>query len=164
MADVSAHDVCNHLLYQLKLSNLHFLISETPHSAQIVLRKRFLKEATGPAFPMPSSFSPKQNYQELEHQNRLLNNENDRLSKQIQELQVLSKSSKETAEILEQKILLFPFLFKDQTTNNRQRGACPLRTFPTLKEKKSTHLKKGIAWANSHSPVLTYGACVQKTA
>ena len=40
---ISAHEACHHLLHQLRLSNLHFVISETPYSAQIMLRKRFFE-------------------------------------------------------------------------------------------------------------------------
>ena len=46
----SATAVCQLLLNQLRSKNLNFIISETPYSAQILLRKRFVKEASGPAW------------------------------------------------------------------------------------------------------------------
>ena len=46
----SATAVCQLLLNQLRSSNLNFIISETPYSAQILLQKRFVKEASGPAW------------------------------------------------------------------------------------------------------------------
>ena len=54
----SAQDVCHQLLNHLRLSNLNFLVSETPFSAQIFLRKRFVKEATGPSWPQQSPIFP----------------------------------------------------------------------------------------------------------
>ena len=63
---VSAQEVCHQLLYQLRQSNLNFQVSETSYSAQILLRKRFLKESLGPApyFNLPST----QNNHDLEDQ------------------------------------------------------------------------------------------------
>ena len=103
MVNISAHDVCHQLLYQLRLSNLHFALSETPHSVQIMLRKRFLKDSNGPATKTSEHFSL-QDYENLKHQNSLLISENKEFKEQIEELQVLTTSSKETVDILEEKI------------------------------------------------------------
>ena len=41
--------ICQQLLPdQLRYSNLNFFLSETPYSAQIILRKPFVKECSGP--------------------------------------------------------------------------------------------------------------------
>ena len=41
--------ICRQLLPdQLRYSNLNFFLSETPYSAQIILRKPFVKECSGP--------------------------------------------------------------------------------------------------------------------
>ena len=42
--EVSAQDVCHQLMYELRMSNLHFTLSQTPYSVQIVIRKHFLKD------------------------------------------------------------------------------------------------------------------------
>ena len=40
----SAQTICENLVTQIKRSNLNFILSETPYSVNISLRKRFLKE------------------------------------------------------------------------------------------------------------------------
>ena len=96
--DIAAHKACHHLLNQLRLSNLHFFISETPYSAQIMLRKRFLKEATGPSesVKISSNSTFTQECQETK--------ENHCLRNQIKQLESNMKTSKETIDILEEKV------------------------------------------------------------
>ena len=98
MDDVSAHDVCHELLHHLRLSNLHFALSETPHSVQIMLRKRYLNGSKGPVRRPNSNF---QDYENVEDPNKLLSAENDELR---EKLETSTKSSKETVNILEQKV------------------------------------------------------------
>ena len=117
--DISAHDVCHALLYQLRLSNLHFGISETPYSVQILLRKRFLREATGPATSFSRNFTYHQEVENFEHQKNLASTENDSLRKQIEELESIVKSSKQTTELLEDKIAkVEASAFKSYSENN----------------------------------------------
>ena len=94
--EASAQDVCHQLLYELRMSNLHFALSETPHSVQILIRKRFLNDKQGPAKPTPQP--------SFHEQVNLLETENSDLKVRIEELEVVNKSSKDTANILEQKI------------------------------------------------------------
>ena len=101
--DFSAHDVCQQLLYQLRMSNLHFDVSETPHSVQIMLRKRFLKDSKGPA-TFFLSISALQDYENLEHQTHLLNSEVSKLKEENEKLQSQNKSSSEIVKILEEKL------------------------------------------------------------
>ena len=44
--EITAHQVCENLLFQVKNSQLNFHLSETPYSINLSLRKRFLKEST----------------------------------------------------------------------------------------------------------------------
>ena len=85
------------------MSNLHFALSETPHSVKIMLRKRFLKNVSGPAsiFGL-NSFS--QEFNNLKHENNLLVTENYKLNEQIEELKCQISSSNSTLDILETKI------------------------------------------------------------
>ena len=64
-----AQSVCQQLLSQLKLSNLNYVVTETPYSAQINIRKRFLKELSeaNPAF-----FSSDMNLKKLTEENMAL--------------------------------------------------------------------------------------------
>jgi uncharacterized protein YnzC (UPF0291/DUF896 family) len=80
MDDVSAHDVCHELLYHLRSSNLHFALSETPHSVQIMLRKRYLKGFKGPVKRPNSSFQDNEN---VDHQKNLLTAENEELKEKL---------------------------------------------------------------------------------
>ena len=49
MASISASETFQQIAKCLYNSNLHFIVTETPYSAQIVIRKRFLSGKTGPA-------------------------------------------------------------------------------------------------------------------
>ena len=104
MVDVSPQYVWQELLQMLRDSNLHFLLTETPHSAQIMLRKRFLKDAKSPAPHLPTNTSIKSEDQELKHQNNLLHLENQNLLQEVRQLRASRKISKENVEILEQKV------------------------------------------------------------
>ena len=44
----SPQDVCNGLLQSLRESNLHFIVSESPYSVQICIRKKFLNKTSAP--------------------------------------------------------------------------------------------------------------------
>jgi predicted RNase H-like nuclease (RuvC/YqgF family) len=81
---------------------LNFLVSETPYSAQIVLRKRFVKEATGPSWPQQSLIFPTshENLNQVEQ----VQEENNYLQSRIHELEGNLKSSNETIGILEEKV------------------------------------------------------------
>ena len=43
-SNVRAHVVCEQILSVLKTSNLNYLVKETPYSAFVTIRKRFVKE------------------------------------------------------------------------------------------------------------------------
>ena len=79
---------------------MNFLLSETPYSAQIIIRKRFLKDV---ACPDPSFDATAANetivkdYEVLKESNCLLENE-------INELKLASEREKETIAILEEKL------------------------------------------------------------
>ena len=73
------------LLYH---SNLHFHLSETPFSAQIMIRKRFLKGTEGP--------SPSANDVHID--------ENHIVNTKFQEIEKIIVDSRETIELLEEKI------------------------------------------------------------
>ena len=98
----SAQDVCHQLLNLLRLSNLNFLVSETPYSAQIMLRKRFVKEATSPSWPQKSPIFPTshENLDQVEQ----VQEENNLLQTRIHELEGNLKSSNDTIIILEEKV------------------------------------------------------------
>jgi hypothetical protein len=100
---VSPHDVCDQLLQQLRLSNLNFVVSETPYSAKICLRKRFVKEANGPDVPnLPSK--AKLCDPHLENQIQHLESKNSILKTHIIDLEAVKETFKETANLLEEKL------------------------------------------------------------
>ena len=61
------------------------------------MRKRFLKDASGQSTSFPTFNQNHTNETELQ-------NENDSLAKQVQELKLSKESSRETIQILEEKI------------------------------------------------------------
>jgi hypothetical protein len=97
---VSLHDVCQELLKQLRSSHLNFLISETPYSVKICLRKRFLKEAVAPEPKL--SIGAETCDQNLNDQIQLLVSENSILKTEICEHD--KKSLSDTVNVLEKKL------------------------------------------------------------
>jgi chromosome segregation ATPase len=91
------------ILEQIQSSNLNFQLQLSPFSANISLKKSFIKDKSGNLL-LPQNAGCKQKDQEVGHHNSQLESENDHLREQIQELQIAQKSSQETIEILEQKI------------------------------------------------------------
>ena len=85
------------------MSNLHFAVSETPHSVQIMLRKRFLKNVSGPASTFGVN-SSSQEFENLMHKNNLLVDDKCKLNEQIEDLKYQLKSSNNNLEILEKKV------------------------------------------------------------
>ena len=78
------------LVMKLYQSQLNFHLTETPYSAQIIIRKSFLKDKTGPS----PWFSP----------TSVQNEEVDSLHTQVIDLQKTVESSNRMIEILESKI------------------------------------------------------------
>ena len=87
----SASATFQHLVLKLYQSQLHFCLTETPYSAQIFTRKRYLKDQSGPSL----LFSSDKNSQ---------NDEIDDLNVQVSELKKTVESSTKIIEILENKI------------------------------------------------------------
>ena len=78
-SSLSAHEACEKILLETRSSNLHFVISESPYSAQISLRKRFVKEFNAsrsqPQISLNSDKDQTSNIiQQLEEENRALKN------------------------------------------------------------------------------------------
>ena len=97
----SASEVYHQLIKKLRLSNLNFLLSETPYSAQIIIRKRFLKDVTcpDPSFDVSAANETiVKDYEILKESNCLLENE-------ISELKLVSERDKENIAILEEKVV-----------------------------------------------------------
>ena len=95
----SASEVYHQLIKKLRLSNLNFLLSETPYSAQIIIRKRFLKDVTcpDPCFDVKAVETIRNDYEILKESNCMLKTE-------ISELRMVSEREKETIAILEEKL------------------------------------------------------------
>ena len=87
-----ATEVCTNILEEIRSSSLNFVISETPVSAYISLRKRFVKDVVQPSLPRQSD-------------------ENEALKKQVTEVLAKLKQSEDhcasargTIGILETKV------------------------------------------------------------
>ena len=99
--DALAQSVCQQLISQLKLSHLNYLVTETPYSAQITIRKRFLKEYSG---PNSNFFLFGSDVKNLESQIKELTDENAILKKEIANEKDAKKIDKDNIEVLEGKI------------------------------------------------------------
>ena len=94
----SPQESCNELLRTLRDSNLHFIVSESPYSLQICIRKKFLKNAPEHKKPVPPFASSSSSAREgLENKVDNLTYENASLVESINNL-------KDTNEILHNKI------------------------------------------------------------
>ena len=89
-------DVCHKILYQLQLSQPNFKVIESPYSAEIVLRTRFIK---GPAESFLESTTSLKNedLEKLENENEILEHENLQLRDSL-------KDRSETMKLIEEKI------------------------------------------------------------
>ena len=87
----SASATFQHLVLKLYQSQLHFCLTETPYSAQIVIRKRYLKDQSGPSLLFSSDETTE-------------NDEIDDLNVEIIELKKTVESSKKIIETLESKV------------------------------------------------------------
>ena len=81
----------HHLVLKLYQSQLHFCLTETPYSAQIVIRKRYIKDQSGPSL----QFSSDKNAE---------NDEIQELNVQVSELKKTVENSNKIIEILENKV------------------------------------------------------------
>ena len=92
----SARDVCQNILDQLRLSQLHSKLTETPYSAEVVVRKRFIKDSEGPhqSFLMPSNSAQ---IHDVKSRNEILEQENLSLLDFI-------KDREDTIKLLEEKL------------------------------------------------------------
>ena len=98
-----ANDACRHVLDQLRHSNLNFLVTETPYSANIVLRKSFVKTLKT---PWPASLSSKPVIQNSENVIENLEREIFALKDALGKSQANLKTSKDSCGVLEQKIAI----------------------------------------------------------
>ena len=83
---MTANEAYQQLVQKLYSSHLHFLLSETPFSAQILIRKKFIKDRTTPS-SSASILQSEENY-----------------NNQILELQKKVQDSSELVDILEKKL------------------------------------------------------------
>ena len=100
-------EVSQQVLNLLRHSNLNFKIVETPYTAEILLRKKFVKEASGPAaFELFSNVLVNQEFREqnIENQKDFMLNENSNLKNRIEELKSLNKKSDDTIAVLNEKL------------------------------------------------------------
>ena len=120
----SAREICEKLLLEIRASNLNFVVHETPYSAQICLRKRFIKEANGPSTSISSS-SPTLKTTELEDSIAALQNEKDDLETKLEESERNSSSYMDTIAILEEKVEkaeagLYNYMAKNRNSENEK--------------------------------------------
>ena len=98
-----ASEACCHVMDQLRFSNLNFIVTETPYSANIVIRKNFVKTFSTPR-PASSSFSSKQEVQNPENVDENLHKQISALNDALEKSEANLKTSKDTCVVLEEKI------------------------------------------------------------
>ena len=112
----SAHLNCENLLQALRRSNLNFIINESPYSAQICIRKRFLRETQRIPYPQTSvaensDFNLKEKLEKCEAEREILKSESsilqEKLAKAEADLYKISNKANENRENLLGEIKTF---------------------------------------------------------
>ena len=109
----SPQDSCNHLLHTLRESNLHFIVSESPYSVQICVRKKFMNNPTklpsSPSLPVEKGFEKR--IDDLENEKACLSDILERANESINNLKIkneillnkIENLEKETSNFYEDK-------------------------------------------------------------
>ena len=92
----SAHETCDKLVNSVKLSNLHFVLQETPHSVYITIRKKYVHEAAVTKKNDENNNKEKSNSLESAYEN--LKHKYDEENKHLKEAQSLIKILQEKLE------------------------------------------------------------------
>ena len=113
MAGVQASEVCNKILQGIKSSNLNFVINETPYSANICIRKRFVKEIV-------SSFDASlQNQTEFQEQNEKLKNQISELVAKLNDSEAKFATANDAVATLETKVQKSESKLSDMMKNSK---------------------------------------------
>ena len=96
---------CEQILKEVRTSCLNFVISETPYSANICLRKRFLKEVSPQQSPKEPDLNSSQHpVLRLEEENAALRIELETVLSKAQELKEQGELDKDMINTLKTKI------------------------------------------------------------
>ena len=101
MALSTAQEICETLVHQVKTSNLNFILSETPYSVNICLRKRLIKEFSPNNLSVVTNLSTSK---ETNGRKSDLVDENKEMKIKIENLEAENESNKNVIEVLEGKI------------------------------------------------------------
>ena len=109
---MAAETVCNDILNRIKDSKLNFILSETPYSVHLTIRKSFaIKIPQKPLHVKDSQISTSDNFGKMKEQLQFLNNQLDekteqynKVSEELDGIKVSLAVSRSNTEILESKI------------------------------------------------------------
>ena len=108
---VTAETRFGQLMICLRESKLNFVVKETPYSAELTIRKKFLKNVSENAFENENVENIEYKFKQVEHDNSLLRNKVNILEKEcglvkfeLEGLEVKFKALVEEKEVLEDKL------------------------------------------------------------
>ena len=108
---VTAETRFGQLMICLRESKLNFVVKETPYSAELTIRKKFLKNVSENAFENENVENIEYKFKQVEHDNSLLRNRFNILEKEcalvkfeLEGLEVKFKALVEEKEVLEDKL------------------------------------------------------------
>ena len=108
---VTAETRFGQLMIFLRESKLNFVVKETPYSAELTIRKKFLKNVSENAFENENVENIEYKFKQVEHDNSLLRNKVNILEKEcglvkfeLEGLEVKFKALVEEKEVLEDKL------------------------------------------------------------
>ena len=139
---MSAREVMDEIILNVKKSNLNFNINLTPFSAYITIRNSFTKSFSPSASTLPQ---PVKNASD-----DLLNQQKDQHVKEIDELNAANKASRDTIKILEDKISKIEASALRAFDERRQETAT-LKTTLKNQANENTNLKKDVTLANKNA-------------
>ena len=88
VGESSAQYACGQILFGLKKSNLNYVIKETPYSAYITIRKKFIKEVGENVLNNSNDFKTVDTIKELKEENGNLKQENALQVIEFEELEI----------------------------------------------------------------------------
>ena len=113
----SPEDQCSRILAEIRSSNLHYLVQESPFSMYLTLRKKFTKKSTKSDQKVQTSPSEIQN---LEDKVNKLRDEKNSLEELLKQTELECEASKDVVKLFEEKLEKAESEFLKQCTNFKE--------------------------------------------
>ena len=106
VSDSSPHNACGQILFSLKMSRLNYVVKETPFSAYVTIRKKFIQSSVAPQpdFAIERVTATEKELISLKEKNRDLETKLGLITFELEETQVKNEALEKEDEKLEDSI------------------------------------------------------------